>query len=290
MKVIPFTIPVRGEKSIILQEDNLPFFYNHLHRHKEIQITWIIKGEGSLLVSGNVHPFKPGMLFMIGANQPHIFKSDSRYFEKSRPGSCQSLTVFFDPMAQQESLWNLPEMRKAKQWLEKFPTGCQLASPASKKIIELLLSLKASKGIQQLTRFLEIISYLSSHPKELQTLSGADFLPSYTETEGQRLNNIFQYTLQHYSEPIGLDQVAALAHLTVPAFCRYFKNRTRKTFIQFLNEVRINEACKMLANEQLSISSIAYSTGFSHTSSFIRTFKKLTGKPPLQYRKDQEEV
>lgn len=290
MKVIPFTIPVRGEKSIILQEDNLPFFYNHLHRHKEIQITWIIKGEGSLLVSGNVHPFKPGMLFMIGANQPHIFKSDSRYFEKPRPGSCQSLTVFFDPMAQQESLWNLPEMRKAKQWLEKFPTGCQLASPASKKIIELLLSLKASKGIQQLTRFLEIISYLSSHPKELQTLSGADFLPSYTETEGQRLNNIFQYTLQHYSEPIGLDQVAALAHLTVPAFCRYFKNRTRKTFIQFLNEVRINEACKMLANEQLSISSIAYSTGFSHTSSFIRTFKKLTGKPPLQYRKDQEEV
>ena len=290
MKVIPFTLPVRGEKSIILQEDSLPFFYNHLHRHKEIQITWIIKGEGSLLVSGNVHPFKAGMVFMIGANQPHIFKSDSRYFEKPKPGSCQSLTVFFDPVSNQEALWNLPEMRKAKQWLDKFPAGCQLGSSTTKKVIEQLLLLKTSKGIQQLNRFLEIISFLSSHTKELQTLSGSHFLPAYTETEGQRLNSIFQYTLQHYSEPIGLNKVAALAHLTVPAFCRYFKNRTRKTFIQFLNEVRVNEACKMLENEQLSISDIAYSTGFSHTSSFIRTFRKLTGKPPHQYRKALEEV
>lgn len=290
MRVIPFTIPVRGEKSIILQEDKLPYFYNHLHRHKEIQITWIIKGEGSLLVSGNVHPFKPGMVFLIGANQPHIFKSDSRYFEKPKQGACQSLTVFFDPVSSQEALWSLPEMRKAKQWLEKFPAGCQLNDVAAKKVIEQLTLLKTSKEIQQLTRFLDVISFLSGHSKELQSLSGSNFLPTYTETEGQRLNTIFQYTLQHYSEPIGLSKVATLAHLTVPAFCRYFKNRTRKTFIQFLNEVRINEACKMLQNEQLSISDIAYSTGFSHTSSFIRTFKKLTGKPPHQYRRVQEEA
>lgn len=290
MKVIPFTIPVRGEKSIILQEDKLPYFYNHLHRHKEIQITWIIKGEGSLLVSGNVYPFKPGMVFLIGANQPHIFKSDSRYFEKPKQGACQSLTVFFDPLSSQEALWNLPEMRKAKQWLDKFPTGCQLSEAATKKLIVQLTAIRTVRGIQQLTRFLEIISFLSSNTKELQSLSGSHFLPTYTETEGQRLNSIFQYTLQHYSEPIGLSKVATLAHLTVPAFCRYFKNRTRKTYIQFLNEVRINEACRMLQNEQLSVSAIAYSIGFSHTSSFIRTFKKLTGNSPLQYRRVQEDA
>lgn len=285
MKVIPFTIPVRGEKSIILQEDRLPYFYNHLHRHREIQITAIIKGEGSLLVSGNVHPFRPGTVFLIGANQPHIFKSDSRYFEKSKKGACHSLTIFFDPNSLQQPLWDLPEMRPTKNWLQKYPVGCQLKTGSAKIATELIAQVNNTNGLSQLIRFLELIAFISQQNKHLISLSSNGFLPAYTETEGQRLNSIFQYTLQHYSDPIGLKKVAGLAHLTVPAFCRYFKNRTRKTYIQFLNEVRINEACKMLQQENLSVANIAYGTGFSHTSSFIRTFKKLTGKTPLEFRK-----
>ena len=80
MKIVKFTIPVEIDNSIHLQEDKLPYFYEHLHRHTEIQITWVINGEGTLIVGNNMQPFNSGDLFVIGANQPHLFRSDPSYF------------------------------------------------------------------------------------------------------------------------------------------------------------------------------------------------------------------
>lgn len=85
MKVLQFTIPVPLDKSIIVQKDVLPYFYPHLHRHQEIQLTWIQQGEGTLVADNNMHPFRPSEIYWLGANQPHIFKSEASYFQpKSR--------------------------------------------------------------------------------------------------------------------------------------------------------------------------------------------------------------
>ncbi len=179
MKVIQFTIPVSTEHSIIVQEDVIPYFYDHLHRHHEIQITLVLQGEGALIAGNYMQPFKSGDIYIIGSNQAHIFKSD--------PG----------------------------------------------------------------------------------------------------MNDVYQYTMAHYAEEISLNDIAKIACLTPQAFCRYFKTHTRKTYVCVLNEIRINEACKMIISGNLSsISSIAYDTGFSSAVSFNRVFKKITSKSPREFLKE----
>src|SRR6185295_1021499 len=125
MKIIQFTIPVAKEHSIIVQEDNLPFFYNHLHRHNETQITWIIKGEGTLIAGSCMQRFKPGDIYILGANQPHIFKSDPIYFEKKRGLDVHALTLFVDPRGMFSNILELPEMKNVKRFLEATKMGLQ---------------------------------------------------------------------------------------------------------------------------------------------------------------------
>jgi len=120
--------------------------------------------------------------------------------------------------------------------------------------------------------------------KSWQPLASVSSDYSFTEQEGLRMNDVYHYTMAHYSENIKLKQVADVAYLTPQAFCRYFKKHTRKTYIAFLSEIRINEACKkIISGDFESISSIAYDTGFSSAVSFNRVFKKITGKSPRQY-------
>lgn len=285
MKVIPFTIPVPKNKSIIVQEDKLPYFYNFLHRHQEIQLTWIIKGEGTLIAGNYTQHFQEGEVYIIGANQPHIFKSDPTYFDKRKKLSIHSMTIFFSEKGELLGLFQLPEMKKVQKWVSLSTNGYKLTAEYNAVIIQLIKLVHQSEGAEQVQHFVHLLHQLSS-TKQLQPLSTTLNEQLFTEAEGLRLNNIYQYTLEHFDEPIALQQVANIAHFTVPAFCRYFKKRTRKTYISFLNEVRINEACKLLLNKkQEGIAGIAYSCGFSNVSSFNRTFKQLTGKSPREYLK-----
>jgi AraC-like DNA-binding protein len=92
--------------------------------------------------------------------------------------------------------------------------------------------------------------------------------------------------INNYHRNISLDEVAALTQLTPQSFCRFFKNRTRKSFIEFVNEVRIGQACKKLAEEEWTVAEIAYACGFSNLSNFNRFFKNYTGKTPRVYRQE----
>ena len=118
MKIIQFTIPVTKDKSIHVQEDELPHFYEHLHRHHEIQITWVISGEGTLVAGNNMQPFSSGDIFILGANQPHLFKSDASYFDKHSKKRIHSLNIFFNHKGFITSLLEFPEMRSIKKFSE----------------------------------------------------------------------------------------------------------------------------------------------------------------------------
>src|SRR6202012_6146643 len=97
MKVLQFTIPVAHDKSVIAQQDDLPYFYPHLHRHKEAQVTWIQVGEDTLIVVYNRHEFKSGEIYLIGVYQPYLFKSSPEYFQPDSKKGSKTLLGFFDP-------------------------------------------------------------------------------------------------------------------------------------------------------------------------------------------------
>lgn len=285
MKVIQFTVPVANQGSVVVQEDILPYFYNYLHRHAESQITYIIKGEGTLIVGNYTQPFKAGEVYVIGPNQPHMFKGDVRYFEEQKERNIHAIHIFFD-INKLSPLLSLPELDEVKRFWIKSKGSMQLYPRYTEKASKEILKIYKLSGINRLFQFANLIHFFAVAATRWKSMTTGFYEQNYTDSEGLRMNDIFHYTLDNFSQPISLSKIAAVACMTPHAFCKYFKQHTRKTYLGFLNEIRINEACKvLLSGKSESISSIAYSTGFNSAIAFNRVFKKITGKSPSEYTK-----
>ncbi|HTE00421.1 MAG TPA: AraC family transcriptional regulator [Mucilaginibacter sp.] len=284
MKVLQFTIPVAHDKTVIAQQDELPHFYPHFHRHKEAQVTWIQAGEGTLIAGNNMHAFKSGEIYLLGADQPHLFKSSPEYFQPDNKKVIKTLTIFFDPNGSLAAMLDLPEMKPFKDFIQQHTQGFKLPDDQVGKVSRTMLDIQNAAGPDQLIHFLHLLRLLQGIPGKPEPLSAFGKSPGITESEGIRISNIYNYILQHYSEAVTLDDVAREACMTPQAFCRYFKKHTGHTFISFLNEMRINEACKKLTgNKYESISVVAYKCGFTSITNFNRVFKTVMGNSPRGY-------
>lgn len=285
MKIIQFTVPVKIDNSIHFQEDRLPYFYPHLHRHKEIQITWVMNGEGTLIVGNTMHNFQSGDLFVIGANQPHLFKSDASFFDPQNRKTIHSLNIFFNPAGFVSHLLEFPEMLSIKKFVESSCFGMHASGKNAVKLAEHFLKISNATAGFRLAYFVELLQVMANF-KYWQYLSAQSFATNITDSEGLRMNEIYRYTMEHFTENITLEQIASIACLTSQSFCRYFKKHTGKTYVHFLNEVRINEACKRFMDNNFdSIGNIAYKCGFNSVVSFNRVFKTITNKTPKGFIK-----
>jgi AraC-like DNA-binding protein len=144
------------------------------------------------------------------------------------------------------------------------------------------------KNMDQIVALIDLFKKFASIPR-LKELSSIYNHSEVSEHDGIRLSNIYHYIMANYARSITLEDVAQQAFMTPQAFCRYFKKRTLHTFVSFLNEVRINEACKKLTAgdaESVSISAIAYNSGFNTVTNFNRVFKTIVGKSPSEYQED----
>ena len=286
MKIVQFTIPVAGEYSVVVQEDIQHWFYEHLHRHNETQVTWIIKGEGTLIAGNYMQRFKPGDIYILGANQPHVFKSDPSYFDKRKKKEIHSMSIFFNPKGFFRPLLELPEMKSVSKFIDMTFFGLQAHYLHQDILSAAMQDVKNKNNAGRLAAFIEMLQFMSSL-KKWKSLSTELVEHTISDSEGLRMNDIYQYTMTNYTENITLRKIADIAHLTPQAFCRYFKKHTLKTYVNFLNEVRVSEACKKLMLRDFeSVSSVAYQTGFSNAVTFNRVFKKITGKSPRQYSKE----
>jgi AraC-like DNA-binding protein len=285
MKVIQFTLPVNIDNSIHFQEDRLPYFYPHLHRHREIQITWVMNGDGTLILGNTMQYFQSGDLFVIGANQPHLFKSEASFFDPKSRNEVHSLNIFFNPTGFLSHLLSFPEMHAIKKFVTSSSFGMQVSGKNAAKLGEYFMKIgNATEGFR-LAYFIELLQVMANH-KKWQYLSAQSIATNITDSEGLRMNEIYRYTMEHFTGNITLDEIASVACLTPQSFCRYFKKHTDKTYVHFLNEVRINEACKkFMENNFDSIGNVAYKCGFNNVVSFNRVFKSITKKTPKDFIK-----
>lgn len=286
MKVLPFTIPVPEGQTIIVQEETQNHFYPHLHRHAEIQITWIKRGEGTLLAGNSMHPFKAGEIYVLGANLPHLFRSSPEYFDEGSQMEVQELTIFFDPAGKLSALFDLAEMQAAKAFFEKCKVGFKVPMEVAGVFREQIDLIQHSTGVSRMSVFLKMLNLMMGI-ESLEPLSSASHTQPMTDPEGMRIASVFNYIMHNYSTALTLEDVARQAHLTPNAFCRYFKKHTRVTFVAFVNKVRVDQACKLLINGELNnIADVAYSCGFSSINNFNLVFKNIMGKSPRDYVSD----
>lgn len=283
MKVLEFTLPVAANNSIITKEEKLPQFYPHLHRHNEIQLKWIIEGEGTLIAGNSMHQFRSNDIFWIGAKQPHVFKSLVSERENQTEKSTNSIDIFFNMDAQLASFFSLPEMSPLKIFVDQHQNGFRIPTKKVALVSSKIELIKNSDSIEKFLNFIDLLKLFAAF-KNLNPLTAVHENVQGNETESQRISDIYNYVLKNYREQITLDEVAKLAYMTPPALCRYFKKHTQNTLVGFVNQVRVNEACKQLMEKNNdSIASIAYNTGFNSITNFNRVFKSVLKKSPKEY-------
>lgn len=282
MKVLPFKVPVSDETSFRIQIDRMKYFYDKFHHHQEVQITWIQKSYGSLLMGNTIATFEENDLLVIGANVPHSFQNDEVFYKKSNKYSAEATSILFNKNAFGKSFFDLPEMKTIKNFIKNADKGYRITGKTKEEIIAHLKLIEEKNGTERFLILMEILNRLSIS-KEVEFLTNLSFLGNPTSSESKKLETVFQYMLDHHQQTIKLEEVAKVANLSVSAFCRFFKLRTRKTFSQFVNEFRISVACKKLLLDDFSISEVCYEVGFTNLSNFNRQFKKITGFTPSQY-------
>jgi AraC-like DNA-binding protein len=278
MKVFPFKIPKPKEEALIYQEDKEVVFYGKLHQHEEIQISYIANGEGNILVGDTITGYQKGNLIVLGSNLPHVFRSEINTDQTSI-----MMTLFFTTNSFGNNFFDLPEFKILESFFSSIKNGFKIDS-ISQKTVNQFKKLKNANEFDRFILFFKIIKSICLHEKK--ALSNFIYDKPFTDREGKRMQLVFDYVMTNYQRDISLEEIASLSNMTKNAFCRYFKLRTNKTFFQFLIDIRIERASKLLLkNRELSVIEIAELCGFNNISNFNRKFKELKHSSPLQYRK-----
>lgn len=284
MKPILRKIDTGAEYSFSIREDIHSYLYNHWHYHPEVELTFIRKGKGIRLVGDSMQPFEDGDLILLGANIPHLWRSDASYFEQSSELTIEAIAIHFRTDFWGDTFFSLPEMAPIKKILERAQRGIKINGNTGVDVTRKMEEILHARGIERIEQLLHILNRIAAS-EDCEPLSSSGFVQTYNANNTDRIDQIFNYTFTHFKEPLSIERVASAINLSPHSFCRYFKTRTLKTYWQFLLEVRIGHACKLLIEDKHNISEIAFESGFSNLSNFNRQFKAAMQMTPMQYVK-----
>ena len=277
MKVLPFKIPKPETRAFVFQIDKGKTFYDKLHQHEEIQISYIAKGEGTLIIGDTINNYKSGDILIIDGNLPHVFKSEFIGYES------HMMSLFFTKTSFGKDFFNLSELNGLNSFFKRCKHGFKVTSN-QENIHAIFKTIAQQSQLSQFIGLLEILQLVSV--SSYASLSSFVYNKSYSDNEGKRMRDVIEYTMNNFKRDINLHAIAEVANMTKNAFCKYFKKRTNKTYIQFLNDIRIEHATKLLQTKgDLSIAEIAELSGFNNISNFNRQFKSVKNLKPSQIKK-----
>jgi AraC-like DNA-binding protein len=282
MKPLLFRNPKTEKESFYVQEDRLPRFYDVLHYHPEIQLTVILEGSGTRFVGDNISHFEAGDVVLLGTNLPHVSRNDAMYYEENSGLMAHALSVYFKQEAFGREFFELPEATAIRELLVKSSRGLKITGKAREKVYPLIVDMKMLHGFDRLMNLLAILNIVA-RSNDTEYISSISYTSPQKDSDSKKINDVFDFVMSHFHEKIKLEEVAEIAFMSPTAFCRYFKLRTRKTFSQFLNEVRIGNACKLLIDGKYNVTEVSYFCGFNNISNFNRQFKTIMEMTPSEY-------
>jgi AraC-like DNA-binding protein len=277
MKPLIELLPLSDDTSFVARTHRTPNFEVSWHQHIEYEMILFTEGAGLSFIGNYVGEFEVGDVFFLGANLPHTFK-------KSGDLMTSAIVVHFREDFWGKDFLNLPESKEIQQFFNTSMHGLKITGPSKELLNPLIRSLEKEKGFRRLITLCECLDILAKK-EEFITLSTQE-VKQFNHKTRERIDRIFHYTMENFRDPIQLSTVARLADMSVPAFCNYFKKSTRKKYIDFLNEVRIGYACKLLTdNSYTTVESACYESGFNTIANFNKQFLKVKGMTPSKYRK-----
>lgn len=269
--------PNRSFASIVFQGKSIICPYHH---HPELELVAINEGRGRVVIGSYSGTFREGDLFLIGENVPHIFQNSRIGQEDSvRTHVIQFRADFAGP-----GFFQIPEMLPIKRLLGKALQGLKLTGSAKHQIRVRMRALHEATGPARVAHLIELLACLSD-TRSLRPLQRGGALPE-NWTDG-RMPEVMAYIQEKLTEKLTVPEAARRAGLTPNAFCRYFKRQTRRTFTEFVNELRVTEACRLLRETRGTVAEICYASGFSSLAHFHHEFRKRIKCPPRSLREQE---
>jgi len=283
MKALFEKITIHDQRSLLVRRFEMPQFDVPWHYHPEYELTYIAKGCGRRFVGDHVESFVAGDLVLIGPDMPHFWRSDDEYYQSESTLMAEWIVLQFPLAFTQQVLQNLPEAGAITSLLTRARYGLRFSMEVSSQMSDDIKQLATQNGLEQVLSTLHILNQLATDRDAcLLASDGYQLAPGAAETE--RMKRVLEFTLAHFRDEIRIEQIASVTGMAPAAFCRYFKKRTRKTYVEYLNELRIGHARKLLTNADLSIGQVGLECGFNNISHFHRQFKLNTGMTPLRYQ------
>lgn len=270
-------IHVEEQNSFACRKYRTPQFETNWHKHEECELIVITEGQGTALIGDYVGEYKKGDVFFLAANLPHWFRKS----EQKMIGS--AIVVHFLKDFWGASFLQMPEMKKVLQLLEGDNNGLQLRQSLQKNITALIEQIEKATGADRIQLLLGTLHQMSQS-KQYKVITKA-FDKDLNQKENSTIDKIFTFSFRHFLQPVTLAEVAAEANMSIPTFCRFFKRNIKKSYFDFLKELRIGHACKLLRESNTPIIDICYTSGYNSWAHFSKQFKNVKEITPNKYRK-----
>jgi AraC-like DNA-binding protein/quercetin dioxygenase-like cupin family protein len=268
-----------GSESFLLRRDVIPRFTIPWHYHPEFELLYIVSGRGTRFVGDHIQPYETGDMVLVGENVPHFWHSDPQADQPTEAIVMHFLRDFGGSL-----LLDLPEMQLVATLLDRSRQGLLIGGATQFSISRLLDHLLLETDAMRLARLIEILHVIAISETDVTALSSDTFTDIYGQLD-KRLQRVYDHVMMQFSQPIILAEVADMVSMTPSSFCRFFKATTQRTFVQFLNEVRIRYACKLLIAGGQLVGDIAFASGFETVSNFNKQFQGMMGVSPKEYQK-----
>lgn len=282
-------MPVVLEKNIGSQQESVTilnlkenFFDPNWHFHPHYQLFTVLEGTGTRFIGDSIQYFEPGDTVFLGPNLPHLWRSDKIYFENNSELKTHGIVLYFTEDFLGNTFFDKSEMSVLKSFLEKSCRGLVWSGKTQRHIVEKLIELANIKGFKRILALLELL-HLLSQSKDYQFITNESYTNLHKLSETERMQKVYEYVSKNFKESIKLGDIAEEVNMSEAAFCRYFKKRTNRSFVDFVNEIRIGNACKLLSQNTMNVSEICFESGFNTISNFNFHFKKIAGKTPTEY-------
>ncbi|MDX9883081.1 MAG: AraC family transcriptional regulator [Prolixibacteraceae bacterium] len=244
---------------------------------------YVLKSFGKRFVADNVEPFAEGDLVLLGSDLPHFWKNDELFHSGEDDFRVNAIVIQFSKDFFEHEIGNYPEFYPIKKLLKRAQRGVRFEPAFSRKAEKDIKHLLKMKGLKQMLYFLELLDKMA-RTDHYRLLASDLYQVEEHEILNGRLDKIMHFINHNYHRKILQEEIAEKVGMNTAAFCRYFKAKTGKTFIRFVNEMRVAFACKLLVEGRMSVSQICFECGFNNLANFNRAFKSISGYTPTAYQ------
>lgn len=271
------------EQAFHIRKDIREYFDDTWHFHDMIEMVCIVSGKGERYIGDSIDSFRDGEVVLVGGKLPHVWKS--KFAEGSVnliKKKCIAIIIQFPVDFLGNHFLQLSEAKAIKALLKRSERGIVFKNNAKNVLGRNMNALLKQDGMERLIKFIEILQ-LAATTKDYELLASPFFIDTIYNND-QKINKVFGYVMDNFTDDIKLSSAADIAGMNKTAFCRYFKNRTKKTFSAFLNEVRIGHACMLIREDNMHITEAGYLSGYNSPSYFYKQFKTIKGVSPTKYQ------